>query len=206
MRPKCQSHDKLKNTLLKLDNVLEGLELLHNNHVYHMDIKLANMVDHDGIFKLIDFGISVAYTIENDFINFIGTPIHADTLYAYPYEIWPHELYLLSSSETAKFEICKDVLGLYEKNGWTKKYISGIHNDLKAMSSRDLVSLILPTVDIFSLGIMLITTCVSKKQHDTEAMLVVDVHDLVHPDPRRRPTISQTRKLFIDFFHTLPET
>ena len=170
-----------------------------------MDIKLANMVDHDGIFKLIDFGVSVAYTMENESINFIGTPIHEDTLYGCPYEIWPHELYLISPTKTAAFEICKDISMLYEKHGWSKEYISDIHNDLKNMSSRDLLSLILPTVDIFSLAIMLITTCVSKKQHVADALHFVDMHDLVHPDPRKRPTISKTRKLFRDFFHALPD-
>ncbi len=201
----CRINAKFKETLLKLDNVFEGLELLHKNHIYHMDIKLANMVDHNDVFKLIDFGVSVAYTMENESITFIGTPIHDDSLYGYPYEIWPHELYLISPNIKAEFEICHEIAALYKKNGWTHDYISAIHNDLKKQSTQDLLNLILPTVDVFSLAIMLILTCVSKEQHVEDALQFVDVHNLVHPDPQKRPTISQARKLFIDFFHTLPD-
>jgi serine/threonine protein kinase len=198
-------NDKFKETLLKLDNVFEGLELLHKNHVYHMDIKLANMVDHSGVFKLIDFGVSVAYTLENDSIKFLDTPIHDDVLYGYPYEIWPHELYLISPNVKSEFQICNEISALYNKNDWTNDYILAIHNDLKKQSTRDLLTLILPTVDVFSLAIMLITTCVSKKHYIENAMQFVDKHDLVHPDPKKRPTISKARKLFIDFFHRLPD-
>jgi hypothetical protein len=52
-------------------HLFEGLNLLHKNHVVHMDIKNANIVIDHNIPKLIDFGISF-HTYQYDDISFTG--------------------------------------------------------------------------------------------------------------------------------------
>lgn len=49
-----------------LEHLVKGLTLLHHNRVVHMDIKSANVVIHNGLPKLIDFGLS-------NFINHTST-------------------------------------------------------------------------------------------------------------------------------------
>lgn len=91
---KTMRHNKVRTEITKLDIVpkmkrhlrqlLEGIELLHRNHITHNDIKLDNTVLSSSGFRIIDFGL--AKSSENaqsiitpqDIVKFIGggTPLY----------------------------------------------------------------------------------------------------------------------------------
>jgi serine/threonine protein kinase len=50
----------IKKFLFAFTNIIEGINLLHQNHIFHLDIKSDNIVynDNDNIMRLIDFGHS----------------------------------------------------------------------------------------------------------------------------------------------------
>eukprot|EP00834_Sanchytrium_tribonematis_P006746 NODE_528_length_6433_cov_0.887907.p4 type:complete len:330 gc:universal NODE_528_length_6433_cov_0.887907:4551-3562(-) len=56
-------------------SMLEALEYLHQNNIYHLDIKLDNIVVCNGIFKLIDFNMS---KMHKEVTKFVGTEYYWD--------------------------------------------------------------------------------------------------------------------------------
>ena len=60
--------------LHSLENIFQGVALLHKHGIYHLDIKEDNITYMDGVFKLIDFGIS--HTNLNPPQTTIGSPLY----------------------------------------------------------------------------------------------------------------------------------
>ncbi len=198
--------------LPKLVNVLDGLETLHTNKFYHMDVKSLNIVEHRGILKLIDFGISMAFTTKgnptNDRLLVYDDEFRGlDNLYGVEHIIWPHELPLLCAETVEKktFSTYNAIKPLYQKNLWTDEYILAIHAELKLLTKRALVDLVLPTVDVFGFALMVLEVTNFKNTEATfdKWLKIIDEHDMVHPDPRKRPTLTMARDVFKAFVLTL---
>ena len=77
--------EEYKILLLALKNVFEGVKLLHSKHIYHMDLKLENIVidfnqpeSTNPICKIIDFGetINLDSDLKNELKDYIGTPYY----------------------------------------------------------------------------------------------------------------------------------
>ncbi|QPG74136.1 hypothetical protein FOA43_001458 [Brettanomyces nanus] len=76
------SEDSLINIQFKLQNIINGLEFLHSQHIVHRDIKPSNLlVDSLGVVKISDFG--TCYQLTGDgvsdkfeiFKKLVGTPL-----------------------------------------------------------------------------------------------------------------------------------
>ncbi len=77
---KPMPYDELRNLIAQVN---EGLNELHNIHIFHKDIKPANiMQDEEGIYRIIDFGISSVAQEGQTHINNTKTGISFD--YASP--------------------------------------------------------------------------------------------------------------------------
>ncbi len=56
-----------------LCQILEGLLIIHENKIIHWDIKTDNLLIHNGVVKIADFGISKKTESFTD--TYCGTPI-----------------------------------------------------------------------------------------------------------------------------------
>ncbi len=198
-----------------LVHVLDGLELLHANKIYHMDVKSSNVVNHNGTWKLIDFGISLAFTSERERdddnrLLVFNESFMLDKFYRIAYVLWPHDLSLLCEPQPPTVEK-KDTIdddirpsshiaSLFQTNGWTDEYIASIHAELSALPKAELFDLVLPSVDVYSFVIMLFDVGKYMGADNEKLFQYVDANSLVHPDPRKRPTLAKTRELLSNFF------
>ncbi len=63
---------------LFLEQFCQGYQVLYDSHLVHRDIKPDNILLHNGVYKISDFGLSTKiydYTIAQN-ISFKGTPIY----------------------------------------------------------------------------------------------------------------------------------
>lgn len=84
--------DEIKNVI---EQIVTGIEYMHNNHILHRDIKSQNILLHDNIIKICDFGFSTMIKENNQMFNTVcGTPLFMspELLFLKPYtiksEIW----------------------------------------------------------------------------------------------------------------------
>lgn len=65
--------DEIKNVI---EQIVIGIEYMHNNHILHRDIKPQNILLHDNIIKICDFGFSTMIKENNQMFNTVcGTPL-----------------------------------------------------------------------------------------------------------------------------------
>lgn len=58
-------------------DIINCLKIMHENNIYHRDIKLANiMIDNDKNVKIIDFNLSIVLKDDNIPLTICGTPHH----------------------------------------------------------------------------------------------------------------------------------
>ena len=56
MEKKTYEEVELRNILKQ---TLEGLNYLHSKDIVHRDIKASNLLNHDGVIKIADFGVAM---------------------------------------------------------------------------------------------------------------------------------------------------
>ena len=65
------NEDKIKEYLEKFENIFKGILLLHNEGIYHLDIKPQNIVYDGKQMRLIDFGGSIVIDVSNPKISLL---------------------------------------------------------------------------------------------------------------------------------------
>ena len=84
-----QEHD-IKERLDIMVQIIRGMDYLHQNNILHRDIKPNNILLHDGVVKICDFGFSTMIKEYNQLFNTIcGTPLYMspELLFMQPYTI-----------------------------------------------------------------------------------------------------------------------
>lgn len=103
---------KFIDLLLSINNLFEGLLEFHKNTLYHMDIKLPNIVVKEtstGLqTRFIDFGISIDLQNSSDRID--------SSMYDQPYFAWPFELYFYNKNNAyiPKYKIATVLNNFYK--------------------------------------------------------------------------------------------
>ena len=188
-----EDRPKALDFLRKFSRLFDALVLFNEKHFVHCDIKFDNiMVDLNGEFKFIDFGLSFDDE-PTDFGVFDGN---------YPY--WPPEtIYLAEDFTDTSID---DTVAFYQTNNIVKQ-TSGVLNkdDLQAilidestLSRRE----IYPFIDIFGLGSVLAYCCSWLGYHIETAEAVdswyVLLEGMTNWDLDKRLTPLVARKLYND--------
>lgn len=84
-----RDHD-FKERINIMVQIMRGMDYLHQNNILHRDIKPKNILLHDGVVKICDFGFSTMIKEYNQLFNTIcGTPLYMspELLFMQPYTI-----------------------------------------------------------------------------------------------------------------------
>ncbi len=94
--------DKFTDFFGGFTNLLNGVKLLHDNDIVHLDIKCGNVLSKSDTFKfkLIDFGLSLKIS---DFYLRLSDNKYYPSLFSNSYYIWPPEMNVLCL-ESVKFK------------------------------------------------------------------------------------------------------
>lgn len=97
-------HNKMfdeKHSLLFLERLLELVHVLHQKNIYHLDLRIPNIILNNDEVKLIDFGLAKMANTEDPTGNFTKNDIEAMKQQDY-YDLGDILLYLLYTTYTAK--------------------------------------------------------------------------------------------------------
>jgi serine/threonine-protein kinase ULK/ATG1 len=59
-----------------LCEIIHGFQHLYKHNILHRDLKLANILRHDGVIKIADFGFSKMMTSEQLASTMLGSPLN----------------------------------------------------------------------------------------------------------------------------------
>ena len=88
-----KSEHSITDKIIIMNQISNGLEYIHSQHIMHRDIKLENVLIHNGIVKLCDFGFSI-FMKEDMCKTICGTPLFMSPEllfykpYSYDSDIW----------------------------------------------------------------------------------------------------------------------
>lgn len=138
-----------------LAGVIEGLDIMNRNGIYHRDIKVNNILyNEQGVVRIIDFGIAI--------IGLPSSPM--DEIFAHIYPVWPFETQLVSGNSGV---YTTSIYGAYIDHSYFK-IIQSMHR-LDPSECRDnavnlkrrfpdgikLHQEIIKHIDVYSLGVTL---------------------------------------------------
>jgi len=145
----------------KMEPLFIGLKQLYNNEIVHLDIKVNNIVIHEGKFKYIDFGLSSKLSDKDHFEKRSSSEFDGRRIY-----LWYPMEYIYSYTTTG--EKYKELLQININDKFRKHYDKGIKmqkifevdfkkhikellNDDDKINHKELNSMI----DTYSLGLLL---------------------------------------------------
>jgi serine/threonine protein kinase len=153
----------LKQVLIGLKNIFKGVMVMNEQNRYHFDIKTPNIVVKDGIFRLIDFGLS-----KN--VNKTGGIIYND-VFQNIYFAWGPEVYLLGLKNSSsvsphhwisrayKYMENKSISDItnqyYALNKFTVANVAKVLLDISMMSKKRQYETAIKWVDVYGMGTLL---------------------------------------------------
>lgn len=214
----------LKDVLVGLKNVFLGISVMNKRGIYHLDLKPANIVVKDGMYRIIDFGLSQE----------LKTHPELPELYTQTYYIWPPELTFLAEFILGNIDLEADdeidsmigyIASDYNADFWVVRYHHADDYDASASKTsstskylRELYDLyreggeyydiIATKLDVYGLGTLLmevITTNASLSNSSPSPAVFlktkkfVDEKKLLSHNPRERPTPTALYKEYVKF-------
>ena len=147
--------------LKKMEPLFKGLKLLYDNKIIHLDIKINNIVIHEGQFKYIDFGLSSKLEDKDHFKRRSISEFNGNRIYLW----YPMEYIYAYINTTEKY---KELLKININNKFRKHYdrCTHIHKlfevDLEKhikeiLKNNDKIKYnnLLLMIDTYSLGLLL---------------------------------------------------
>jgi len=185
------SPDVIRRVLTGFATILEGLALFNKNGLYHLDVKLPNIVYRDnGDLRLIDFGIAQQ------------GPRRRDSIFSNAYPVWPFEVHLLSGEDSV---FSDDVFGTYVNDKYLRSTFELLKIDvshikdnarllMKVVDRDQLAAEIFNGIDGYSTGITLIhllcfTNVYEYVPKSTMKQLLELCRKMIHPYTRERISI-----------------
>lgn len=188
--------------------LFRGLKEMNKNGVIHNDIKYSNIVEHNNVFKYIDFGLTSHISKKDNFRKrgldefntkrfYYHYPLDYIYFYATSNEL-DNEEYTFSNRKN--YTILLDIYQILDRNFFN--YISWIMDDINygSLTEEDMIS----KIDVYSLGIqvpLLFYFYSNIKKPYIKSSLINEFYDLfkdmTHPNPLKRITPSQSYNIYM---------
>ena len=152
--------------LKQLEHVIEGIHKLNKKGIYHLDIKPGNIVIHNNVLKIIDFGLCKKLIPTNRFHE----------IFRSAYEYWPIEALWLSSPE-----LTPNMIDTHIRNYANKAYIRRLKStfpDANITLSQMPLDRIYNNIDVWSFGMILYE--VYKKMPDSMNILKRNLSGMIN--------------------------